>query len=558
MDKVKKTKTENQMKKIENIGTFTENTADDENNSEQIETPPVLEVFQRAEKAKKKRRFKRKYLQPQPKKSRKRKARANSRDDEDLPEGWNGVIKNISGIPVTKYEESLFLKGKKFCPVEKDPPVLRMQRELNQFYRNLRIEWFFYGQKDGRSELEKRFYPKSQWNPPKACIEIENYISRIQEHFDKWKPPRKVKDNLTKEERKVLKSVRENDDIVYMWEDKGPSFVKMTREQYEKAGNKELENAKFYEEVLEDTCKEAKKKNDDIVDSMLMKDEIPLRVAEFLKGGRFQVANYYHLLNTHKIPTTIEDPEEWLTENGFPIRGIVSGIGTPTERLSGFVDFFLQPGMKNLDSFLRDGKHTLQVIEKAGNKELENAKFYEEVLEDTCKEAKKKNDDIVDSMLMKDEIPLRVAEFLKGGRFQVANYYHLLNTHKIPTTIEDPEEWLTENGFPIRGIVSGIGTPTERLSGFVDFFLQPGMKNLDSFLRDGKHTLQVIEETNERIQSGEISLDGVALVSLDVEAMYNNMTRDLGTQATKDFLESRMEKILQSLQNLYSQLLICV
>jgi hypothetical protein len=73
-----------------------------------------------------------------------------------------GVIKNISGIPVTKYEESLFLKGKKFCPVKKDPPVLRMQRELNQFYRNLRIEWFFYGQRDGRSEVEKRFYLKSQ------------------------------------------------------------------------------------------------------------------------------------------------------------------------------------------------------------------------------------------------------------------------------------------------------------------------------------------------------------------------------------------------------------
>ena len=92
---------------------------------------------------------------------------------------------------------------------------------------------------------------------------------------------------------------------------------------------------------------------------------------------------------------------------------------------------------------------------------------------------------------------------------------------------------------PIRGIVSGIGTPTERLSGFVDFFLQPGIKNLDSFLQDGKHTLQLIEETNDRIRAGEISLDGVALVSLDVEAMYNNMTRDLGTLATKQFLESR-------------------
>ena len=92
----------------------------------------------------------------------------------------DGVVKNISGVPVSKVEESLFLKGKKFCPVEKDPPIIRMQKELNNFYRNLRLEWIFYGQEDGRSELEKRFYPKSGWKPLKACVDIENFISRIQ------------------------------------------------------------------------------------------------------------------------------------------------------------------------------------------------------------------------------------------------------------------------------------------------------------------------------------------------------------------------------------------
>ena len=65
------------------------------------------------------------------------------------------------------------------------------------------------------------------------------------------------------------------------------------------------------------------------------------------------------------------------------------------------------------------------------------------------------------------------------------------------------------------------------------------MRKLESFLKDGKHTLQVIEDINDKIREGEISLDGVALVSLDVEAMYNNMTRELGTLATKQYLESR-------------------
>jgi hypothetical protein len=91
------------------------------------------------EKSKKKRRFRRKWLQPQPKKMRKRRRNQN---DESVPEGWNSILKNISGVPVTSAEESLFLRGKKFCPVELDPPFIRMQRELNCFFRILRMNGF--------------------------------------------------------------------------------------------------------------------------------------------------------------------------------------------------------------------------------------------------------------------------------------------------------------------------------------------------------------------------------------------------------------------------------
>ena len=116
----------------------------------------------------------------------------------------------------------------------------------------------------------------------------------------------------------------------------------------------------------------------------------------------------------------------------------------------------------------------------------------------------------------------------------------LLQTHNIPTNIEDPTLWIEQNGFPIRGIISGRGAPTERLAGFVDHFLQPGMKELPRFLQDTKHTLQVLEEVNQNIKSGQVSLDGVGLVSLDVDKMYNNMTEYLGRGACKEYLEGRV------------------
>ena len=43
-----------------------------------------------------------------------------------IPDGWNGIVINISSEPVSETEKSLFAKGKKFTPVELDPPLLRM------------------------------------------------------------------------------------------------------------------------------------------------------------------------------------------------------------------------------------------------------------------------------------------------------------------------------------------------------------------------------------------------------------------------------------------------
>jgi hypothetical protein len=79
----------------------------------------------------------------------------------------------------------------------------------------------------------------------------------------------------------------------------------------------------------------------------------------------------------------------------------------------------------------------------------------------------------------------------------------------------------------------------KKLAGLVDYFLKPGMQNLPTFLQDTKHVLLIIEEINEKVDKGEVSLDGVGLVSLDIESMYSNMSLELGGNACKEYLDSR-------------------
>ena len=80
------------------------------------------------------------------------------------------------------------------------------------------------------------------------------------------------------------------------------------------------------------------------------------------------------------------------------------------------------------------------------------------------------------------------------------------------------------------------------MSGYVDHFLQPGMRELPTFLQDAKDTLKVIEEINDKIERKDLSLDGVGLATLDVEKMYTNMTENLGTGSCKTFLERRQQQ----------------
>ena len=231
----------------------------------------------------------------------------------------------------------------------------------------MRLNWHFRNSSDERSVLEKQFYEKSTWNPPKACIEIENFISRIQEKFDHWKPPKRIKDNISKEERDLLGKIRTDNDNIYMWEDKGPSFTKMSRNNYHKAGEKELSKPNYFE-VTENPTDEVVSKVKQYVTLLFDDGEISEKIMLYLQNCDKKLSKFYHLVKTHKIPTEVEDPTQWMENNGFPVRGIISSCGSPTERLAGFVDFFLQPGMKALPSFLRDTKDTLQTIEQLNEK----------------------------------------------------------------------------------------------------------------------------------------------------------------------------------------------
>ena len=80
----------------------------------------------------------------------------------------------------------------------------------------------------------------------------------------------------------------------------------------------------------------------------------------------------------------------------------------------------------------------------------------------------------------------------------------------------------------IRPIVSSCDSATENISQFIDYWLQPIMKSLPSYLKD---TLQLINELKE------ISVESdIILVTVDVESLYTCIPHDKELQHVKKLL----------------------
>ena len=92
---------------------------------------------------------------------------------------------------------------------------------------------------------------------------------------------------------------------------------------------------------------------------------------------------------------------------------------------------------------------------------------------------------------------------------------------------------------PGRPIISNCGTPTEKVSEFLDHHLQPVMKSGKSYVKDTGDFLEKIKSL------GRIPEDAF-LVTADVVGLYPSIPHDVGLKALYEKLEERSDKKVPS------------
>ena len=104
----------------------------------------------------------------------------------------------MSDSPIPESIQAFLSLGAKFTPVQLDIDRVQLEKDLESWFRRLRIKEYFGDKKDERTNEEKRFYLSSNWTPPKGrCPPLDMFIYRMRQKFDNWIPPRRIRDNMT-------------------------------------------------------------------------------------------------------------------------------------------------------------------------------------------------------------------------------------------------------------------------------------------------------------------------------------------------------------------------
>ena len=160
--------------------------------------------------------------------------------------------------------------------------------------------------------------------------------------------------------------------------------------------------------------------------------------------------------------------------------------------------------------------NTIDYINK-GFRQLSDEKFYIETETDMTHQHSLDINEFIQKLLDEEEIDDNCSNYLHIDKERTSLFYML---PKIYKRLTNP---------PGRPIVSGNSCPTERISKLVDFFLQPTIPELPSYIRDTTHFLSRL------LNLGVLPPDCL-LVTMDVASLYTNIPNDLGLQAARETL----------------------
>lgn len=262
------------------------------------------------------------------------------------------AITNLSSRPISTEERRILNLGLSFAPAHTrwGHDYITSTRD---FCKRLATRHYF---RDKPKRKIPIFKLKSNWNPPKP--KIKEYIQLekdlIEYSHTLNREPTTILDNFTTEEKRALKNLINDKEIVIQPADKGGSIVIQDTRNYITQVLEHLSDTTVYQERTRDETKDIATLIDTYLSHLLYSYQLDESIVKYLYPDKHpRTPVLYCLKKIHK-------------ENQS-LRPIVSGCDSPTERISHYISTILTPIAKQQKSYLKDTKHLLQIIDELDN-----------------------------------------------------------------------------------------------------------------------------------------------------------------------------------------------
>ena len=175
------------------------------------------------------------------------------------------------------------------------------------------------------------------------------YLSSLEEKLMSIEIPQNKYNNLIREERSVLYNLKNDKNIVIKSADKGSAVVAWDRDDYIKEAEEQLGDKDICEEVCNDpgplisTIHKA-------IENIRKRGDLNADTIEYfmVKGPKF--AHFYLLPKMHQRLRDV------------PGRPVISNCGYYTENISSFLDFPLQPLVREVKSYIKNTNDFLKKL----------------------------------------------------------------------------------------------------------------------------------------------------------------------------------------------------
>lgn len=162
--------------------------------------------------------------------------------------------------------------------------LLKCKYDIQQYHRRVKLA-IHYGDK---SDTEPQpFTPKSDGSPPMGQLppEVSTLVKADYEYFQDHFHIDRIKPNLTGEETKALKELRENKQIIIKPADKGSAVVILDRDQYLQEGYRQLNDTTYYSKLKKPIYLETLPIVEKIINNLYQKKFINMKQKNYLLGS---------------------------------------------------------------------------------------------------------------------------------------------------------------------------------------------------------------------------------------------------------------------------------